>query len=93
MPNASEDKRKNPAPSLVDELNALPPGTRFGELEVLRTLGVSGFGTVYLARDHALEREIAIKEYMPGPLAQRGEGSMVSVRSGSLLETFEIGRR
>jgi hypothetical protein len=46
MPNASEDKRKNPAPSLVDKLNALPPGTRFGELEVLRTLDVGGFGTV-----------------------------------------------
>ncbi|WIV98318.1 serine/threonine protein kinase [Kinneretia aquatilis] len=77
----------------VDDVNALPPGTRFGALEIVRTLGVGGFGIVYLARDHALERELAIKEYMPGQLAQRGEGSVVSVRSGSLSETFEIGRR
>ncbi|WP_428503212.1 serine/threonine protein kinase [Roseateles sp.] len=77
----------------VEDVNALPPGTRFGSLEILRTLGVGGFGIVYLARDHALERELAIKEYMPGQLAQRGEGSAVSVRSASLSETFEIGRR
>ena len=78
---------------MADTPNALPVGTRFGELEILRTLGVGGFGIVYLARDHALERDVAIKEYMPGQLAQRGEGSMVSVRSGPLHETFEIGRR
>lgn len=77
----------------VEDVNALPPGTRFGSLEILRTVGVGGFGIVYLARDHALERELAIKEYMPGQLAQRGEGSAVSVRSASLSETFEIGRR
>ena len=77
----------------VEDVNALPPGTRFGSLEILRTLGVGGFGIVYLARDHALERDLAIKEYMPGQLAQRGEGSAVSVRSASLQETFEIGRR
>ena len=80
-------------PASFEDVHALPPGTRFGSLEILRTLGVGGFGIVYLARDHALERDLAIKEYMPGQLAQRGEGSAVSVRSASLQETFEIGRR
>lgn len=79
--------------SAADAINALPPGTRFGELEVLGTLGVGGFGIVYLARDHALEREIAIKEYMPSQFAQRDGRSQVSVRSMSMRETFELGRR
>lgn len=76
-----------------DDLNALPPGTRFGELEIQRLLGAGGFGIVYLAKDHALERLVAIKEYMPGQLAQRGVNSQVSVRSGSMRETFELGLR
>ncbi len=79
--------------SADDAINALPPGTRFGELEVLGTLGVGGFGIVYLARDHALQREIAIKEYMPSQFAQRDGRSQVSVRSISMRETFELGRR
>ncbi|HEV6965685.1 serine/threonine-protein kinase, partial [Roseateles sp.] len=76
-----------------DSINALPAGTRFGELEILGTLGVGGFGIVYLARDHSLEREVAIKEYMPSQFAQRDGRSQVSVRSISMRETFELGRR
>lgn len=84
------------APSADDTdctLLALPKGTRFGELEILGTLGIGGFGIVYLARDHSLEREIAIKEYMPSQFAQRDGRSHVSVRSLSMKETFELGRR
>ena len=82
------------ADSSADEAtNALPPGTRFGELEILGTLGVGGFGIVYLARDHSLEREVAIKEYMPSQFAQRDGRSQVSVRSLSMRDTFELGRR
>ncbi|PTT84600.1 septum site-determining protein, partial [Pelomonas sp. HMWF004] len=73
-------------------LHALPAGTRFGELEILGTLGVGGFGIVYLALDHSLEREVAIKEYMPSEFAQRDGDSQVSVRSASVRETFELGR-
>ncbi len=81
------------ADSRDDDINALPAGTRFGELEILGTLGVGGFGIVYLARDHSLEREVAIKEYMPSQFAQRDGRSQVSVRSMSMRETFEVGRR
>ena len=76
-----------------DAHNALPAGTRFGELEILGTLGVGGFGIVYLARDHSLERDVAIKEYMPSQFASRDGRSQVSVRSVSMKETFELGRR
>lgn len=82
-----------PPPSAAEEREALAAGTRFGELEILRALGVGGFGIVYLARDHALEREVAIKEFMPAQLAQRGADDHVSIRSNSNVSTFEIGRR
>jgi serine/threonine protein kinase len=80
-------------PPPPDDINALPPGTRFGELEILQLLGSGGFGLVYLARDHALDRLVAIKEYMPVSLAQRGANALVSVRSGTMRETFELGLR
>ena len=77
----------------MDDHDALPRGTRFGELEILKVLGIGGFGIVYLAMDHALEREVALKEYMPGSLAGRGKGQMVSIRSGAHTETYALGLR
>ena len=43
-------------PPTVDKLPA-----RFGRYELLRSLGRGGMGTVYLARDNALDRLVAIK--------------------------------
>jgi len=83
----------SPAKTAEDQRQALPAGTRFGELEILRTLGIGGFGIVYLARDHALERDVAIKEFMPAHLAWRSTDTHVSVRTAAQLKTFESGRR
>jgi serine/threonine protein kinase len=93
MLDKPEDRNRTPQQPLADELNALPAGTPFGALEILRTIGVGGFGIVYLAQDHSLQRLVAVKEYMPGQLAQRGTGSQVSLRSTSHQETFDVGRR
>ncbi|RZJ06970.1 MAG: septum site-determining protein, partial [Rubrivivax sp.] len=71
--------------------NALPVGSRHAEFEVTSVLGEGGFGIVYLARDHALERMVALKEYMPAALALRGEASQVRVRSERHRDTFEAG--
>jgi serine/threonine protein kinase len=71
--------------------DALRPGTRLDEFEITRVLGVGGFGIVYLALDHVLQRRVAIKEYLPVALAGRGEGAQVSMRSAALAETFELG--
>ena len=73
--------------------DALPAGTRFGEFEIIRVLGVGGFGIVYLAQDHSLERQVALKEYMPTALAARGVGPMITVRAGSFAETYAMGLR
>ena len=74
-----------------DPPSALPRGTRLGEFELMRVLGVGGFGIVYLAFDHALEREVAIKEYMPAQLAGRTASMHVSLLSQSNAESFSLG--
>ncbi len=89
----SIDTPSNPPPAAVAEHDALPPGTRFGEFEILRVLGVGGFGIVYLTQDHSLERQVALKEYMPAALASRGAGPIITVRSASFAETYAIGLR
>ena len=73
--------------------NALPIGTRMGEFEIIGLVGEGGFGIVYLAQDHSLQRKVALKEYMPASLAARGEDASVMVRSERHQETFELGRR
>ncbi|MBA3589329.1 serine/threonine-protein kinase [Methylibium sp.] len=70
---------------------ALLPGSRVGEFEIVRVLGVGGFSIVYLARDPALDRLVAIKEYLPSALAMRGEGAQVELRTPSNGQTFEQG--
>ena len=82
-----------PATALIAEHDALPLGTRFGEFEILRVVGVGGFGIVYLAQDHSLERQVALKEYMPAALAARGNGSLITVRSAAFAETYAVGLR
>ena len=88
----SDYHKPSVAPSGMDH-DALPPGTRFGEFEILKVVGVGGFGIVYLAHDHSLEREVALKEYMPASLAARGAGPQITVRSSSFAETYAIGLR
>jgi serine/threonine protein kinase len=73
--------------------NALPAGTYLGEFELLGVLGEGGFGIVYTAQDHSLQRRVALKEYMPSALAARTEGSQVQVRAERYRETFDIGLR
>jgi serine/threonine protein kinase len=81
------------APPSLDALDALPVGTRLHEFEIRGVLGAGGFGIVYRAWDAALEREVAIKEYLPSSLAGRGEGSQVSLRSASNADTYATGLR
>jgi serine/threonine protein kinase len=73
--------------------NALPVGTHLSEFEIVDLVGEGGFGIVYLAEDHSLQRRVAIKEYMPSSLASRGDDASVIVRSERHVDTFEIGRR
>jgi serine/threonine protein kinase len=72
---------------------SLPVGTRLEEYVILSTVGEGGFGTVYLANDTLLAREVAIKEYLPPSLAMRGNGARVTVRFADKRELFMKGMR
>ena len=88
MQNA--DAPAYPAPAFGED-NKLPIGTRLGEFEITGLVGEGGFGIVYLAYDHSLERDIALKEYMPSALAARTSTLTVSVKSERHADTFQAG--
>lgn len=74
--------------------NAFEIGTKIGEFEILGLVGEGGFGIVYLAYDHSLDRKVALKEYMPAQLAHReDDGKTVVMRSVRHAETFAAGLR
>ena len=79
------------ASSAGDSGNALPVGTYLSEFELTGVLGEGGFGIVYLAWDHSLQRKVALKEYMPASLAARENNTTVRVRSARHKETFDAG--
>ena len=76
----------------IQHLGALPQGYLLGRYKVLQVLGQGGFGITYHARDTQLEREVAIKEYLPTSLAVRHEGSRVLPRTTELAADFVWGR-
>ena len=72
--------------------HTLPEGTRLRDHEIIGLIGEGGFGIVYLAYDHSLQRRVAIKEYMPSAMASRANtSSSVVVKSERHLDTFRLG--
>jgi serine/threonine protein kinase len=93
-PNTSaHDMTANPLPQQTEtgSENCLDIGTRVAEFEITGIVGEGGFGIVYLAFDHSLQRTIALKEYMPPALAGRGADHAIAVRSKRHQETFDAG--
>ncbi|MDQ6925866.1 MAG: serine/threonine protein kinase, partial [Candidatus Eremiobacteraeota bacterium] len=76
-------------PAGLADSRLLPAGTRLDEFEILRPLGVGGFGIVYLALDRSLLRQVALKEFMPGELAARDSAGIVRPRSADCAEPFQ----
>lgn len=72
---------------------ALAAGTRMYEFEITALLGKGGFGIVYLAYDHSLQRQVALKEFMPPALAVREPDGTVSARADAQIDTFRAGLR
>ncbi|MEO5843242.1 MAG: protein kinase [Caldimonas sp.] len=55
--------------------HTLPVGTRLREYEIKGLIGEGACSVVYLAWDHALQRKVAVKEYMPATMVGRVQGS------------------
>ncbi len=73
--------------------SALASGARVGRYQIVSVLGQGAFGITYRARDTHLDRDVAIKEYLPALLAVRHEGTNVLPRSTQVAEDFFHGRR
>ena len=74
-----------------DDGISLRIGARVSEFEITQRIGEGGFSIVYLAKDHSLERTVALKEYMPSSLAIRVGATQVQPRSQRHRDTFEAG--
>ena len=72
-------------------LNALPDGYKLHGHELVRVLGVGGFGITYLGYDHKLDKPVAIKEYLPNDLAIRKDNTEVLAKSDTNQSDFDWG--
>ncbi len=71
---------------------ALRPGTVLNSRYIVgRVLGQGGFGITYVAYDTQLAAKVAVKEFMPGELAARVDGTTVSVMSADRSNDFAYG--
>jgi serine/threonine protein kinase len=57
--------------------NALAMQSMLQEYRIEQVLGAGGFGITYRARDTNLDKDVAIKEYLPGELAMRAPDGQV----------------
>ena len=71
--------------------NALPSGYRLQEYQLVRVLGMGGFGMTYLAFDHNLDKAVAIKEYLPSDIATRTADGSVAPQASNMRDNFDWG--
>lgn len=61
-----------------------------GRYQIIRCIGIGGFGMIYLSEDRNLHRQVAVKEYFPRQWAER-EDEYVSVKKSSMVDAFRLG--
>jgi serine/threonine protein kinase len=88
----TDARRPSMDPSTSVDYVALPAGRMVGRYEIVSVLGQGGFGITYRARDRHLDREVALKEFLPAALAVRRDGSSVLPRSAEASGDFGWGR-
>lgn len=70
---------------------ALPPGYCFNEYQIEEVIGEGGFGIVYRAYDRELDRQVAIKEYIPASMVSRADDMRLVLRSERFTRIFQAG--
>ncbi len=70
---------------------ALPEGAVLREWRLERVLGVGGFGIVYRGKGVYFDELVAIKEYFPGAISDRTDGTTVTPTDSSSEEIYELG--
>lgn len=95
MPRAPQKPDFGPTTQFdtVPASDVLLAGARVGGFRIVELIGRGDSGVVYLALDSSLQRQVAIKEYFPAALAQRGDGVEVVPRRSGDAAAFEAGRR
>jgi serine/threonine protein kinase len=71
--------------------NAIPMQAMLHEYRIEQVLGVGGFGITYRARDVNLEKDVAVKEYLPSDLAMRAPDGNVVVQSTETEDSYKWG--
>ena len=77
--------------SKVYSNKALPPGTVLREWRLEQVLGVGGFGIVYKGRGIYFDELVAIKEYFPSSISDRGDGETVVPTDSDAEEVHALG--
>jgi len=76
----------------LDNVQALPLGTRLGDYRLDAVIGHGGFGITYRAFDSQLAKVVAIKEYLPIEFAVRRADGQVVARGARYADDFAWGR-
>lgn len=71
--------------------NSLDQGYMLHWYEITKVIGRGGFGITYLAHDNNLDRNVAIKEFMPEDFATRESDSTVHPKTGEQSELYDWG--
>jgi non-specific serine/threonine protein kinase len=72
---------------------ALPEGSILREWRLEEVLGVGGFGIVYRGKNIHFGESVAIKEYFPGAISDRIDGTTVAPTDSSSEEIYQLGRQ
>ncbi len=92
-PNAEPEHQRTLIMPRRELGSALPVGHVLHDLQIEAVIGEGGFSIVYRARDLRLDRQVALKEYIPSSLAYRAADGEVAARSERHRETYQLGLR